>query len=147
MYQSEGYVWPSFVANAKSVTRRNWKPQTAKAYVKGAEFDAYDTAPFVGGKIIGRARVTHGVYLERLKDCPDEDYVAEGFAWLNTHPQCIPKAARREAWAQDECSRAAFDHWRNSLQDSCVYVVRFEIISIEDWAVAKLSKLLEGALS
>lgn len=140
MIQSEGYVWPAFVALAKNVTRRQWKPQTAKHYVKGFVFEAYDTAPFAGGKKIGDARVTQDVYREKLQDCPDADYVGEGFEWLSRHPQAIPKAAKKEVWAQDGCSRHAFDRWRWTAGE--VYVVRFEIISIEDSAVERLEALL-----
>lgn len=145
MYQSEGYVWPAFVAREKDVTRRNWNARTAKAYVKGVVFDAYDTMPYAGGVQIGRARVTHDAYLEKLVDCPDEDYVGEGFAWLNQHPHCIPKAAKKEVWAKNNAARHSFDMWRWSGGE--VWVVRFEIIHIEDSAVERLDALLKAGSS
>lgn len=140
MIQSEGYVWPAFVALAKSVTRRQWTKKTAAHYVKGFVFDAYDTMPYAGGVLIGRGRVTRDAYLQNLRDCPDSDYEAEGFAWLNAHPQCIPKAAAKEVWVKEDCSRNAFNQWRWLGLD--VWVVHFEIVSVEDSAVERLEKLL-----
>lgn len=145
MIQSEGYVWPAFVAMAKSVTRRKWQKATARHYVKGFEFDAYDTMPYAGGVLIGRARVTQDAYRENLRNCPDGDYEAEGFAWLHAHPHCIPKAAKKETWAKENCSRHAFDQWRWLSLD--VWVVRFEIIHVEDSAVERLEALLGSSNS
>jgi hypothetical protein len=141
MIQSESRTWTAFVAGAKSVTRRVWLPSTAAWYQAGKVFDAYDQMPYAGGVRIGRARVTRDAYREHLRDCPDSDYEAEGFAWMNEHPAAIPPAARSQVWAQANCAPFAFELWRR--QAGRVYVVRFEIVEIEDDAVRRLQELLE----
>jgi len=143
MIQSESRTWPAFVAREKSVTRRNWKDRTAAWYKAGRVFDAYDNAPFRGGVLIGRARVTRDAYRENLLDCPDEDYIAEGFSYLSLYPELIPKQARAETWCAGQCSRDAFNRWRFSA--AIVWVVRFEIVAIEDSAVEKLERMLANA--
>lgn len=140
LIQSEGFVWPAFVARRKSVTRRTWSGKTAARYYKGLTFQAYDTAPFAGGKKIGEARVTADPFRQRLSLAPDEDYEAEGFAYYHEHPGLIPKRAAKEVWAQEGCSFAAFDRWRQT--DAEVWVCPFEITMVEDSAIAALEALL-----
>ncbi len=140
MIQSEGHVWPAFVALAKDVTRRRWKPSTAAHYVKGFRFDAWSNAPYAHGIKIGEAVCTCDAYLQPLREMPDDHYHREGFAWLREHPQCLPKAARRELWAQGNCSWDAFDRWRWSGGE--LYVCEFRIDLITDEGAAMLEALL-----
>jgi len=140
LIQSEGMVWPAFVARRKSVTRRTWSGKTAAQYYKGLTFQAFDTAPFRGGRKIGEARVTADPFRQRLSLAPDEDYEAEGFAYFHEHPNLIPARAAKEVWAQEGCSFAAFDRWRQT--DAEVWVCPFEITKIEDYGIEALEDLL-----
>ncbi len=144
MIQSEGHVWPAFAALAKSVTRRNWQPSTAAHYVKGYQFDAWSTAPFAGGVKIGEAVCTCNAYQQPLRETPDDHYQREGFAWLHDHPLAIPKAARKEIWAQGKCSWDAFDRWRWS--GGTVWVCEFEITLITDIALTMLADILQETI-
>ena len=53
------------------------------------EHDAYDRTPRIGGKKIGRFRLTARPYLERLRDMPDADLAAEGFPEFETIQEYI----------------------------------------------------------
>jgi len=75
-------------------------------------FEAYDRSPRFGGVRIGMGRLSAGAIAEPLAEMPDSDYVAEGFAWLHAHPDCIPTAAQRQVWG--DCTIAAFKRWRGS---------------------------------
>src|SRR6185437_13013526 len=145
MIQSEDYTWPAFVAGAKSVTRRDWKPQTAAHYVQGFVFDCWSNSPYAGGVKIGQARVTQTAHRENRRHCPDADYAGEGFAWMNAHPQAIPIGARKQVWAKDDCSLAAFGRWRKT--GLTLWAVRFEIVSIEDSAVERLEEILSQGVT
>lgn len=135
---SFGWTWPPFVAGVKTVTRRGWKLRYAAQWHACDEFLAYDRSPRYGGEVIGRGKLVGRPELTQMRDMPDQDYIAEGFAWLHDHPQCLPRAAREQEWAG--CTFAAFDGWRNA--GGPIYVIRFEVLEIDPAAQKRLGELL-----
>ena len=140
MIVSDGHTWPAFVARVKTVTRRLWLPKTAAKFRAGFVFDKWDKSPRCRGKPIGRCRMLEDARLEPLADMPDDDYRAEGFAWMHEHPWTIPWSARKAIWAQGDCSFEAFDAWRRG--GGSMWVVRYEILSIDPAAKGRLKELL-----
>jgi hypothetical protein len=136
---SFSWTWPAFVARAKTVTRRQWTSDYAARWKVGARFTALDKSRRFGGRVIGLGTI-HSVYYEPIANMPDDDYVYEGFGWLHTHPECLPRSAAGQLWAQ--CTLDAFDKWRRSL--AYYWVVRFEAVSITPEARARLDNLLYG---
>lgn len=113
------FAWTSgaFEAGRKTVTRRRWKDIYAKLFKAGDICQAYDKSPRCGGKRIGYLRI-ESVTEERMRDMPDSDFEAEGFAFLEEIGATI--------WGMPP--REAFDWWRR--QDEEPYVVRFRIVEI-----------------
>lgn len=142
MIQSESLTWPAVVAQAKTVTRRNWKPSTAAWYRKGRIFDAYDKVSFHGGVRVARCQCTHDTYQECLGDMPDDDWAGEGFKWMNEHPLAIPEKAREHLWSLGDCSFEGFIAWRSTFQYRAFYVCRFVVIEVEPVAVTRLANIL-----
>ena len=120
---SFGWTSAAFLARAKTVTRRDWKPAHVKKFKGGTLAAAYDKDPRYGGKQIGVIQITEDVEYELMADMPDTDYQAEGFAYLHEHPELVP------ASMPIDISREGFEAWRNSGGSKAV--VRFEIISLE----------------
>ncbi len=140
MILSFGWTWPAFVARAKTVTRRDWHFNYAFRWHVGRAFDAYDRSPRFGGRLIGRGQLLARPHLQPVRDMPDVDYVNEGFEWMCLHPDVIPRSGRAMF---GNCSRAVFNAWRGG--GEVLYVVRFEIISIEPAASERLKRLLKEA--
>lgn len=138
MILSFGWTWPAFVAEAKDTTRRDWSLGYGARWRLGRTFQAYDRSPRVGGRCIGAGRLIADATRERLAEMPYADYEREGFAYLLEHPGVLPRSARRQPWGQ--CTLAAFEDWRRS--GEILWVVRFRVLSIEDWAREKLEELL-----
>jgi len=138
MILSFGWTWAAFVALVKTATRRDWSPAYAALWKRGTEFVAYNRSPRFGGRPIGTGRLTQDALYEPLSSMPSSDYEAEGFAWLHEHPEALPKSARQQIWG--DCTFPAFDRWRNS--GGSLYVVRYEILTITDWARDELAKLI-----
>ena len=72
-----------FLADKKTVTRRNWADAHFSMWVRMWDtnrrvHDAYDNTPRVGGKKIGEIELTARPYKEKLADMPVEDLMAEG---------------------------------------------------------------------
>lgn len=121
MILSFAYTTPALLAGAKTVTRRDWKPQHAARFHLDDLVDAYDRSPRNGGRKVGVVRVLWPV-LAPIASMPDSDYEAEGFAWLHEHGHTPPRSSPFR-----DFSRASFDAWRCSGQ--VLYVVRFELVA------------------
>ena len=72
-----------FKARKKTVIRKDWIPTNTERWQRWfdsgkVEHDAYDNNPRLGGKKIGRIRLTKRPYLEYLRDMPIEDLIHEG---------------------------------------------------------------------
>lgn len=115
------FTWtaPALLAQAKTVTRRLWKPAHAARFDAGNFLLAYDKSPRAGGRPIALLRLTQAPYLEALAQMPDSDYEAEGFAWMALYPERVPRP-----------SLAATQEFERSRQSGgSMWVVRFTFIS------------------
>jgi len=126
---SFAYTTPALLAGAKTVTRRDWKPEHAGRFPIFHPVDAYDRSPRNGGRKVGTVRVL-SLRRELIGLMPDSDYEAEGFAWLHANGVTPPPSS-----GFPDFSRATFDAWRAS--GALLYVVRFELLGIERAAVAR----------
>ena len=121
---SFGWIAPAILARRKTKTRRDWKPSHRAKFRAGRIVAAYDKDPRYGGKKIGEIRLTSDARLEAMSCMPDEDYEAEGFAYLNDHPDLVPKSMPIDV------SPEGFNAWRESGES--MTVVEFEIVSLEE---------------
>lgn len=121
------FAWtsPALIAGQKSVTRRGWDDEYARRFRRGEVVMAYDRAPRHAGQPIARLRIL-SVTHERDADTPDSDYGAEGFTYLQAHPELLPKGKRLAYLAQ--VSWEAFEEWRQAGGTS--WVCRFEVLDI-----------------
>lgn len=117
-------------ARRKSVTRREWKDKSAQQWInaletakakgeKGLLVQAWDKSPRFKGKRIGTVLVT-SITKEPTRTIPDEDWEAEGFAYMADHGLSVgPNLSCEQLW------RA----WRQhpTLE---TYVIRFEIVDV-----------------
>jgi len=120
---SFGWTWHALLAQPplnKICTRRKWKDEYARRFKAGEKCLAYDRSPRYRGKPVGIVRLTEAPYKEALIDMPEEDYFAEGFAYLAMHPEKLPKTMPYDV------SREGFKTWKTG--GGAMWVVRFEFI-------------------
>jgi hypothetical protein len=79
------FAWTKdeFLSGKKTVSRRCWKERQLKMWQRLWDsgrlvHEAWDKAPFAGGKRIGKFKLTARPYQERLGDMPESDLIAEG---------------------------------------------------------------------
>jgi len=120
------FAWttPALLAGRKTCTRRDWDAAYASQFRPGDVVAAYDKSPRYGGKKVAEVAVVRAPYQEPLAAMPDEDYEAEGFAFLYAQGIKPPKSSGFPSF-----SRLAFDAWRRS--GGAVFVVRFRLLSTE----------------
>lgn len=120
------FAWttPAFVARRKTVTRRDWRPEYAARWTAGDLFSAYDRQPRHGGEEIGVGRLIATPYLQHVRDMPESDYEAEGFDYLEEHPELMPAKWKKESMSM----RDRWMWWRAS--DERLWVVRFKVIIV-----------------
>ncbi len=116
MIISFAWTTDALVAGRKTCTRRHWDPEYAARFRAGTVHDAYDRLPRVGGKKIGRIRLTRDPYQERLCDIPDTDYEAEGLKYMEERGLLIQELEPID-W---------FSVWRDSTKT--MFVVRFQLV-------------------
>lgn len=123
MLISFAYTTAAFLSRAKTCTRRNWNDSYAqkyiKAYEKGEPVDAWDKLPRSGGQPVGKIRLTESPYKELTGFMTEQDYIDEGFAWMEQNNIKI----------RGIHPRSYFEQWKQA--DENVWVVRFDIISLE----------------
>ena len=117
MIVSFAWTTPAFLAERKSVTRRQWDDAYAMRFKPGSIHQAYDKSPRNGGKQIGQIRI-RSVAKEPISRMSDSDYEAEGFKYME---ECGLKI-----WGLTP--RHAFQEWRVSGES--YWVIRFEILSL-----------------
>jgi hypothetical protein len=93
----------------KTVTRRRWTARHRRLFHEGDVVQAYDKAPFQGGKRVALIRLTCDPYQERLGAMPEADVQAEGGLWED---------------------KAAFIDLFGGDPDEVVTVVRFEVVEV-----------------
>lgn len=111
------FAWtaPALLAGEKTVTRRAWSQGHARRFHAGDVVDAYDRAPFRGGRRIAQVRLLRDPYREHTFDMPESDRAAEGFRWIERHGD---ETARERA-------AAIWREWREA--GHVLWVVRFEL--------------------
>lgn len=83
MIISFAWTTPALLAGAKTVTRREWKPEYASRFKVGMLVDAWDRSPRTGkGKKVATIRLTRDPYLQWTDDLPRSHYEREGFVWM-----------------------------------------------------------------
>ena len=123
---SFGWTWPALFAEAplrKTVTRRDWDADYAASFKAGELIQAYDKSPRFGGKRIALIKLGQAPYFEPVSDMPDDDYEAEGFAYLNANRHLLPKSMPYDV------SKMGFNAWRKSGEH--MWVVRFVFVNEE----------------
>ncbi|MCF8719234.1 hypothetical protein [Nitrospina gracilis] len=115
------YTWPAFCAKQKTVTRRNWKPQTMDRLKLDFEHTAWDRNPRFKGVCIGGIYVTETPFIQNTSEMTDQDYIDEGFWFMDSigwRPPMLIKSGFRSWWVY-------FNEWRYAVCEDLV-VVRFE---------------------
>lgn len=127
MIISFAYTTPPLLAGAKTMTWRDWDARYAAMFKPGAEVQAWDRLPRAHGKRIGTIRIL-SVTRGTLADLTDDDYEAEGMAWLAAHSEAWPKTIWGQRTTAYHFSREAFDQRR--LDGDEGYIVRFDWLGV-----------------
>ena len=90
---SFAYTTPALLAGQKTVTRRDWDPGYANRFERGELVNAYNRSPRHHGEKAATLRIESVIY-EANALAPASDYEAEGFAFLEAHPDLLPKRDR-----------------------------------------------------
>ena len=126
MIISFAWTTPALLAGAKTVTRRTWSPEHAARFTAGMLVDAWDHSPRVrGAKKVGLIRITRDPWIQNSRDMVEDDYAAEGFAYLEAHPETEGHQLARfggTSW------RDAFEEWRANAENC--WVVEFELVEV-----------------
>lgn len=78
-------VTSAFVTENKNDTRRNWMPSTVKKFPKGTKFLAVSSN--YGGEVLGIGEVTENPFKQNTGEMCHDDYVGEGFDYLDREYQ------------------------------------------------------------
>lgn len=113
----------ALLAGAKTQTRRDWADKHAAHFDIGQIVDAWDRLPRVkGAKKIGVIRITRDPWVQNSRELTEDDYVREGFAWLDAHQH-------DSTWLTELAGvtwRQSFEMWKANAEDC--YVVEFELV-------------------
>lgn len=121
MIISFGHTTPALLAGAKTVTRRDWKPQHAAKFKAGMLVDAWNTSPrnvHMNPRKVATIRLTADPKLMRLRQTPDADWEAEGFEYLSANGLTVFGLAPETLW----------NRWRRHGNEDQMYAVRFEVV-------------------
>lgn len=102
--------------HGKTVTRRHWNDDWARRWKKGDYAAAYDRNPQWGGSQVALIQLTDTPYKENTSKIPDEDWINEGFAYLESIGEKVNGKTPREFW----------DAWKNDAED--IWVIRFRVV-------------------
>ncbi len=134
---SFAYTTAAVIALIKNCTRRDWAAEYAAQFRGGELLKAYDRSPRFRGTHVGDVRLTCRPKYEPMAHMPDEDYVNEGFEFLYSHPEFLPKTIFGHKATRDDFSWEGFDRWRHNGES--MWTVRFEIVQILPTASQLLS--------
>ena len=102
----------------KTVTRREWSVGYAALFARGDLVQAYSRNPRWNGRPVATIRLTRDPYPESTRYAPEEDFEAEGFAYLEEIGAKVDGLTPRALW------RA----WHLHPQD--LWVIRFEVVRV-----------------
>jgi len=114
------FAWttPAVLAKRKTCTRRDWNDQYAESFQTGELLAGYNRSQRYGGHQIAVVKLTQRPYKEPLRNAPDSDWEAEGFAYLTEIGAKVNGITPRELW----------DMWKQTWDTE--WVIRFEIIEL-----------------
>lgn len=113
---SFAYTLAPFLSGEKSRTRREWMEKYAKSFRKGDMVTALNKNWMYGGKRIAIIQLTADPFVQNTSEMTDEDYILEGFAYLEKNGLLF----------RGKEPRKAFDAWKAEKKD--IWVVDFKII-------------------
>ncbi len=123
MIISFAWTTPALLAGAKTMTRRDWKPEHAACFHAGDLVDAWNRSPRVGrgagARKVATIRITHEPYQQMSDALHQRDVFDEGFPWLAEHGEAETVAAIVSDW---------------TYQPQMLWVVRFELVGVESAA-------------
>ena len=117
------FAWttPAIKARRKTCTRRDWNDVYAGRFQAGELLAGYNRSPRFGGHQIAIVQLTVKPYKEPLRDVPDSDWEAEGFAYLTEIGALINGGMTpQQLW----------NLWRQT--QALEWVIRFEIVEPPD---------------
>lgn len=109
------FAWTTAAVQAgrKCRTRRYWLPEYAARFKLGRPHKAYDRSPRNHGHCFATIELTREPYLQSTADMTEEDYEAEGLAWMEEQGLTI----------RGKTPRHFFEDWK--ARGEMVYVVCF----------------------
>ena len=102
--------------HGKTVTRRHWNDDWARRWEEGDYAVAYDRNPAWGGSQVALIQLTAAPYKESSRYIPDEDWVNEGFEYLESIGENVNGKPPREFW----------NDWKAAAED--MWVIRFRVV-------------------
>lgn len=120
------FLWTSapLLALAKCRTRRDWQESFAKRMTPGTRFEAWNRKEEFGGQKIATLEIRLPTYWQSTQYLDEEDYVTEGFAWMEQHREYWPTK-----WVKEGISmRERFLQW--IYREETVLVVDFEVVAL-----------------
>lgn len=111
----------ALLAGEKTVTRRAWTDAYARRFKPGMLVGAYNRQPRYGGVKQATIMITSAPFRQSTALLTEGDYVAEGLAYYDEHPELLPKKFGGSA-------RGFFEDWKASAED--MWVVPFTLVSV-----------------
>jgi hypothetical protein len=144
------FTWttPALLAGAKTVTRRDWKPEYAARFKGGDFILACDKSPRAGGRPIALIRLTQAPYHEPLAKMPHTDFQAEGFLWFAQHNEAITEDMFYRfgygSLTSPDREKMWFTGWKSC--GGTLWVVRFELITRLDHLLKEHAGYVAGEI-
>jgi hypothetical protein len=126
------FAWttPALLVGAKTVTRREWKPEYASRFTVGMLVDAWDRSPRTGkGRKVATIRIKRAPRRESTAYLTGEDWDREGFTWLAAHGLLGQVEAAISSW---------------TLDPRAVFVVEFELVDVGPYSATGGRPLVGG---
>src|SRR4051812_48441921 len=100
MIISFAWTTPPLLAGRKTMTWRDWDDDFASRFHPGQLVDAYNRSPRNHGEKVATIRIV-SVTKMSPSDLSDDDWEAEGLAYLFEHPEQCPKTLFGEKFRRD----------------------------------------------
>lgn len=122
-YKELSFTWmtPALQTGNKTVTRRNWHSHEQNIYKKDDIVVAMDKKRNEGGNDIALIKIMES-RLEYPQNVPESDYVAEGFEYLDLHPEMLQERNSDFALWQ------TWEQYRKSY--SPMFLLRFTVLHV-----------------
>jgi uncharacterized protein YqfB (UPF0267 family) len=123
------FAWttPPLIAGRKTMTWRNWDDRYARQFKPGQLVDAYNRSPRQHGEKVATVRI---LSVEKISPSTltDDDWEAEGLAYLYEHPEQCPKTLFGEKYRPDMVTLEGFRKRCQESEDG--WCVRFELVEV-----------------